>query len=198
MSALTAASILSLARTSVLAPREGAAALMRLRLPASVGWMALALMAIAAALLSHLSFATLPAEAQAFFSEAMRSPIRTALIQWIAMLVAVQLVHKVGRWRGGTGSLADAVLLVAWLQFILLLLQVVEIVVHLAVPPLGGVLSIASVVLLFWLLTNFVAELHGFRSLALTFAGIILTMLAGAFLLTALFMALFGLVSTGT
>lgn len=191
---LTARTLLGMVRSSISAPRAAAAALIGQNLPREAGWFGLALMAVGTAILTHLSFATMPEETQSFFAEAMRSPIRTALLQWAAMLVAVQLVHKVGRWRGGTGSLADSVLLVAWLQFILLVAQAVEIVVQLAVPPLGGLMSIGSLILLFWLLTNFVAELHGFRSLPLTFLGIIATMLAAAIVLALVFTLVFGLV----
>ena len=179
--------LLTMARGSILAPRAGAAMLLRMRLPPQVAWLALALMAIAAALLNHVSFAAMPADAQAFFGDAMRAPLRTALIQWAAMLVAAQLVTRVGRWRGGSGRLADAALLIAWLQFILLLVQVVQIVVQLALPALGGMLSLLAIALLFWLLTNFVAELHGFGSLPMTFLGILGTMLVTAFVLASVF-----------
>ena len=41
------------------------------------------------------------------------------------------------------------------------------------VPPLAGILALAEVALFFWLLVHFVAELHGFKSLVATFAGVL-------------------------
>lgn len=190
---LSLRNLLSMARDTIVAPRAGAAEVMQKNLPPVAGWLALALMAVASALLNHVSFAMMPIEAKDFFAEAMRSPIRTAILQWVAMLMSVQLIHKIGRMRGGTGSLADTVVLVAWLQFILLILQSAQIVVQIVIPPLGGLLSLASVVLLFWLLTNFIAELHGFRSLPAVFVGILVTLLVTALALAILFAVLLGL-----
>lgn len=189
---LTFATLLKMARDSILAPRAGAASVMALDLPPKVGWWALMLMAVGSALLTHLSIAMMPAETQAYLGGAMSSPVRTAILQWIVMLLSVQAIHKIGRWRGGKGSLPDAVILVAWLQFILLCVQVVQLVAQVILPPFAEMLGLAGLVLFFWLLTNFIAELHGFRSLALTFIGVLITLFLGAFVLALVFALLFG------
>ncbi|MFN3145271.1 MAG: hypothetical protein ACE368_08365 [Paracoccaceae bacterium] len=77
---------------------------------------------------------------------------------------------------GGGGSLDDTILLMAWMQWILVGLQVIQILALLVIPPLVGLIVLAGMGLFFWLLTNFVAELHGFRSLGRVFMIILLSM----------------------
>lgn len=189
---LTPAVLLTMVRDTIRAPREGALAIMRIGFSPAVGWMALMLMAVASTLLTHLSFAMMPAEAREFWAAAMSSPVRTAIMQWVVLLISVHAIHKIGRWRGGMGSLDQTVLLVAWLQFILLCVQIVQLVVQTLVPPMADLIGLLGLVLFFWLLTNFVATLHGFRSLALTFVGILITIFAVAMILAFIFALLFG------
>ena len=81
---------------------------------------------------------------------------------------------------GGTGSFADALLaggLAAgrscWCC------RSVQLVLHAAVAAAGRHCSGSSGLVLFlWLLTNFVAELHGFRSLLAVFGGIVARLIA--------------------
>jgi hypothetical protein len=171
---------LRLARFSVQNPRDGARRIMAMDLPMNARWAALALMAVASALLAHVVF-SMAVMSDPSLAPAIPSPLSTAVLQGGVLLVTVWLVHWVGRRRGGQGTLGNAVSLVAWLQFIMLLVQVTQIVVLLLIPPLGAMIGFAAIGLLLWLMTNFVAELHGFRSLGAVFAGIIVTLVALAF-----------------
>jgi hypothetical protein len=180
---LSLATLLQLARFTVQRPRDGARAVMRLDLPPQARWAALALMAVASALLTALSMGLLPADMRARAAEGFPSPLASAALQLGVLIVAVHAIHRIGRWRGGRGSLGDAVVVVAWLQFILLLLQVVQVVAQLLLPPVSDALGIVGIVLFYWLLTNFVAEVHGFPSLIKVFAGIVLATVVLAFAL---------------
>jgi len=168
--------LLALARLSLKRPRDGARQVIALRLPPAVGWLGLGLAAVLSTLLVHLSFAMQPADVQSFFAAAIASPLRTALLQAGFMVVAVVAVYRVGRWRGGHGSFDGALILVVWLQFLLLGLQAVQLVAYAVAPLLADLIGLATVALFFWLLTNFVAELHGFNSLGLVFVGVLATL----------------------
>ncbi|HMO06951.1 MAG TPA: YIP1 family protein, partial [Paracoccaceae bacterium] len=78
---LTIAGLLSMARDTVSAPRDGARRVLALGLPVHVAWNALALMAVGSALPTHLSYLLSPPPTQAFFAQAMSSPFRTLLLQ---------------------------------------------------------------------------------------------------------------------
>lgn len=188
---VTLAEVLALARFSVERPREGARAVLAMNLPMNARWSALMLMAVSSALLAHLGMTLLFSRAPEMLAE-LPSPLVTAAVQGVIMVLSVVLIHRIGRMRGGTGHFADALILVAWLQFILVVLQALQIVVTLVLPPLGQVVSWAAIALFFWLLTNFIAELHGFRSLGAVFLGIIGVLVGMSVALTFVLLAILG------
>jgi hypothetical protein len=51
------------------------------------------------------------------------------------------------RFFGGTGSFEEAALLVIWLQFILICVQVIQIVTLFVLPPLAGLITIIAIAL---------------------------------------------------
>ncbi len=194
---ITPAFLMRMVRETLVAPRAGAATILDFGFAPMVGWLSLLLMAVASTVLTHLSFATMPPESREMWGPAMGSPIRTAMLQWVVLLISVHAIHKVGRWRGGKGSLQGAVVLVAWLQFILLCVQIAQLITQALLPPLSDMLGILGLVLFLWLLTNFTAELHGFSSLGMTFLGIMLTLFAASVVLALIFSLLIGAPATG-
>lgn len=173
--------LLAMARDTVSDPRGGARRIMSIDLTLQERWLALLLMAVLSTLVAQLvlAFAPPPPDdptanpAQKMMQEVLSVPIPAAIAQAVALIVGTLAVHRFGQARGGTGSLADTVSLMAWLQFITLVVLVAQVVAGLVLPPLVALIGVVWVPLFFWLLTNFVAELHGFRSLGATFLGII-------------------------
>ena len=92
------------------------------------------------------------------------SPIRVVILQAIVLWLTVFLMVGVGRLFGGKGQMPKAILLVAWAEAVLLLAQAVQIALLLIAPPLSDIVGLATVGWLFWLMSSFAAELHGFRS----------------------------------
>lgn len=172
---LTLANLLQMARFTVQSPREGARMVMALNVPVEARWVALALMAVGSAMLTALSLALLPPEVMALAGPQLPRPLVSAGLQLCALVVAVHATYRIGKWRGGHGSFADALLLIVWLQFILLILQAAQLLAQVLLPPLSDLIGLAGIALFFWLMTNFVAELHGFQSLLSVFLGILAT-----------------------
>jgi hypothetical protein len=189
---LTLSGLLTLARDSVSDPRAGARRIMALDLALRDAWAALALMAVASALLTHLGFLTTPPDQRDLLAQLMASPIRTAVLQWVVMSVGAWAMFAVGAARGGRGTLPQAVSLAAWLQFVLLLLQAAQLVAGVLLPPLAGLIGLAGIALFFWLLTHFVAEMHGFRSLPAVFLGVVGTLFVLVTVMAVIFGLLFG------
>lgn len=187
-------SVLALARLSLQQPKVAARSLLNLRLPNQAIWILFAFSIIPSVLVSHIAFSFLPPEVQAIWRDAISRPIQTALQQgafWV--LVAVGL-HKLGRWGSRNGTFYETLLLVGWWQIIFFGFQIAQIVVFVLLQiyaPLGEIVGLAGLVLVFWCLTQFIVELHGFKSGWLTFLGIICAMiLAGLALLLALVIVL--------
>jgi hypothetical protein len=176
---LTMPDILALMRLTLQAPRRGARRILDMNLPINVRWLALVLVAAGSAIAAHLSIALMPPEQRDLMLSLIASPLRTALLQAGIWAMIAGAIAVGGRMRGGTGTFPDALILMVWLQFILLCVQAVQVLTGVVLPILADLIGLAGIVLVLWLLTNFVAELHGFRSLVAVFAGLV----AGAFAL---------------
>lgn len=194
---LTLPNLLALVRLTLQAPRQGARRVMDLNLPISGRWLALVLVAACSAIGTHFSIALMPPEQRDTLLALITSPLRTALLQAGIWAVIAGAIAAGGRMRGGTGTFPDALILMVWLQFILLCVQLVQVAVGLFVPVLADLIGLAGLGLLLWLLTNFVAELHGFRSLIAVFAGLIAGAFAFMFLAAVLLTMILGSPPTG-
>ena len=170
-------SILALARFTVQNPRAAARGLMAMGLPDTARWLLFGVVATASAVLTHVGFNLLPPNDSQFMADAMTSPMRTAFFQGGFLLIAGFAITVIGRWQGGKGNFGDALLLISWLQFVLLCLQAVQIVTLFVLPPVAEIIGVLGLGLSFWLLTQFIVELHGFASSWRVLFGIIAAIL---------------------
>lgn len=175
---LTLSTLLALARLTVQSPREGARAVLRLPLPGNARWLALLLLAVLSALVTQVLSLTLTPVGSEGLPALSLGPFFWVAFSVGTMVLTAALVHWIGKWRGGTGRFDDALILVVWLQSIQLVVGIVQVLLLLALPFAWDFIYLATLALFLWLLTNFVAELHGFRSLGLVFLGVILTQCA--------------------
>ncbi|OYW57501.1 MAG: hypothetical protein B7Z10_11100 [Rhodobacterales bacterium 32-66-7] len=167
--------IAALARLSVEDPRAGVRSLLAQGVPLPARTLGLVLIAVASALLLHLSFLLLPPPEDPLAGFMIQSPVRTAIVQWLFLAATVLLIFWVGRAFGGRGNLPDTLLVVVWLQVIMIAVQLAQLVALVISPPLAGLINIAGFFLFFWLFASFVAELHGFQSRWAVFGGILAT-----------------------
>lgn len=182
-----------LMQVTLLNPRRGLRTVLDLGLPMEARVAALLLMAVVSALLTQGSTALAPVEGNPLFDLLTGSPLRTALIQGAGMLLTAGLVHWLGRAWGGQGRLEDAVLAVAWLQLFMLVLQLAEMAaILILLPQLAVLVALVSIAVFPWLLTMFVAEVHGFSSPVKVFFGILLCTIGLSFVLSFLLVALLG------
>lgn len=184
--------IIALARLTLADPRRGTRALLATGVPLPARTAGLVLVSVLSALFFHLGFLILPADDDALAQFMSQSPFRTAIIQWLILAATVLCIYRIGRAFGGNGSLTDALLVVVWLQVIMLAVQLVQLVSLVLLAPLAGVVSLAGFVLFFWLLTSFIAELHGFASRWAVLAGVIGAGLLIAIALAVVLSAIYG------
>ena len=116
------------------------------------------------------------------------------------------LIHGIGRAAGGKGTLSGAQLVVGWQALVTSPLSPLtlgfatafrarpeaggDVAAPVEIPAGGGFLALLYVAISFWLMANYIAELHGFRStwgvlgalVGVTFAcGVVLVTIAGSF-----------------
>lgn len=185
---LSPASLLGLLRDTISDPAGVARRLMALRLPMAARWQLLLLVVVASVILTEVTF--LAAGAPSAMSGLGANPLLAGLLQGALLLLMVGAVDRIGRALGGTGSFEDALLLVAWLQAVMACLQFAQLVTLLLLPPLSGLIAMASLAVFFWVLTGFVATLHGFRSRLQVFLMILVTLFAFSFVAASLLMLL--------
>lgn len=105
--------------------------------------------------------------------EGMALPMPFGLfgLQISAMLVLAGAMALIGRVFGGTGTFEGALRVMVWLQGLMVVLQVIQLLLLIVLPFLAGLASIGAFFLVGWMAVGMVAGLHGFRSLGLTFLG---------------------------
>ena len=170
--------MMALARLSLENPRQGARALLAEDVPMPARTGGLLLVAVVSALLASIQGGAQSEALDPVSAFLLSGPIRAAAIQWLFLALTVVLINSVGRAFGGTGSFSDALLVVVWLQFMMLALQLVQLVAFMLSPSLAGIIGLIGLVMFFWLMSSFIAELHGFSSRGLVFVGIIAVTIA--------------------
>lgn len=171
----SAQAVLLAVRDTLADPAAAARQVMALGLTAGEAGMALAAAAITATLLTVLMQAILGPIGDPAVRDLFDRPFILAISQFSVMAMGAALMWRVGRSFGGTGTFAQALSLVAWLEAVLILLQLAEVVLILVLPSLAALVGIASLFVLFYLLTHFTAALNGFKSLIKTFFAIMLS-----------------------
>lgn len=170
-------------------PRGAARAIMALDLTMAARWMAFgAVICLSAALgtAAELLFA--------FVTKvdlgSPTPPFPMALMQAALILYGAWAMTFFGRWMGGEGSFADALILVVWLEFMLIVGQCLQLLIMVFFPLVSVLGTIALICLLFWLLIQFTAALHGFTNMAKVGALVIVIFLGSGILAGTLLMSL--------
>ncbi len=164
---MTTLSLKELAVQTLTAPRDAAEVLMGQDVGRNVLWMALVLATVLNSLLFSLSHYLFPAPMP--MAGLFDNPLLYALAQGGGLVITVFVLTWVGNMLGGKGALGDILIALVWLQFMRVLAQVLVIVLGLAVPVLAGMVSLAILILSFWILLNFINVAHRFNSLLHSF-----------------------------
>jgi hypothetical protein len=184
--------LISLAQLTLQDPRQATRALLAEDVPLPARTAGLLLVAVLSALLASLQARLGGQVLDPVSALILASPFRAAVVQWLFLGLSVILIYRVGRAFGGKGQLADALLIVVWLQLLMLALQGLQLAVSLVSPSLAGIIGLAGFALFLWLMTAFIAELHGFASRGAVFAGMLATILATGFFLGIVVILLLG------
>lgn len=158
-------------------PRKVARDVQSLPLSRGILWQMLALLLVATTFLGVIASILYPVDPEAF-GPLFVDPIITGIAQAAVAVLTVFGIYWVGRMVGGTGSFDQALLTVIWLHFVLLIVELGVIFLGAFAPGIALLLWILGMVMTFWILSHFIAEMHGFNNAGMVFVGIILTMFA--------------------
>lgn len=155
-------------------PRKVAREVLALHFPRAVLWQAFALFAVLSTLLGLIATILFPPDPQ-FAGTLLADPLRLGIVEASSLVVTVFLIYWMGRTFGGHGSFEQALLTVIWLQYVAFLMQLGVVVLALFAPGMALIFNYLAIGVSFWILSHFIAEMHGFRSTGLVFATILLT-----------------------
>ncbi|WP_424967712.1 MULTISPECIES: Yip1 family protein [unclassified Dinoroseobacter] len=191
--------VLNLVVQTIKSPQEGASTILSMGLARNVLMQLLGLVVVASVITGQLGVFAMGGGLQdgAMTGPFLMSPMIATFVQFALLIVLITSVHVIGRALGGRGSFEETLSLVIWLQFILLCLQVVQILALILFPVLGALIGLVSIVLFFWLLVNFIAVIHGFTSLGLVLVGVIISAFGILFAMS-LILAMLGLSFPGS
>jgi len=162
--------ILALAGLTLLDPKKAAATVLRMPLGRPILTEALLLVAILSVLVAAVTNAIDPPPHN-LMTQLFSNPLLATIIQAALLFLTVLSVFLIGRSFGGTGSFDDTLRVMVWLQFVSILLQAVEVPFYFLDPGLASMITFATAIFVTWLTANFIAVLHGFKSLLKVFAG---------------------------
>lgn len=183
--------ILQVLQLSLKSPKSAIRTVLDWRLSLGESALALTLMAVLSAGLMSLVIGPLPTEIDPVSAAVLTNPVYLAAVQLVGLAMISLFLFLLGRVAGGRGTLPEAVAMMAWLEALLILISVVQVVALVLLPPLGLLLVVGGMVLSVWLTTNFVAELHGFASLLLTLLGVIAAFIGAVIAMLLVFLLLF-------
>lgn len=165
--------LIRLSRDAVREPRAVAAVLLRAALPREALWLMFCLIIVSAMFFAQL-LQLLITDGSV---ELVMGPVSLGILQGMMLFGMTIAIHRLGRLFGGTGDFEGALTLVTFHQFVLMLLQIINFIALIVFPPLSLLVQVVSLALFFWLLVNFIAELHGFRNLGQVFFGVLIVTL---------------------
>jgi hypothetical protein len=175
---LDMAFLTGLVRETLARPRDAATRLLGMDVPDDGRWLAFVLVVVLSVILGQASV-LLTEESGSSGSLLIMAVFHTAVL--VALVVGVQ---GIGRMAGGKGSFPDVMLLITWLQFVMLVFQILQIVALVAAPPLFGIVTIFSLLVFLRTLTVFVQALHGFESFVRTGVAILFSFFGVAMLMS--------------
>lgn len=192
----TLGGLLSLTWATVRQPRVIARQLILLDLPVRTLWLILLTVAAISAVIGETATLLLIGQSAADADPVAVGPLAKAGIRLGGLVATVLAVHHIGRMMGGKGRFEDSLALIAWLEVVMIAVQVIQILLLVAMPGLGLVVTLAGLALTLWIFTAFVTEIHGFRNMAMVFVTIVASVLAFSFALS-LVLSLFGVTFVG-
>lgn len=187
-------SLKDLAIVTVKDPQTAARQLIAMDLDRGTLWLALFLMAVLNTLLHGLSNLLVqgPSPIPAVFD----SPAVYFFFVAGGLVLIVVTLFWAGRAFGGEARMEDIMVIIAWLQFMRVLVQIVALILLVTIPVLSAVLVLAAAIIGLWILVHFVNQAHQFDSLGKS-VGVLIVAFIGMVLGVSVLLSLIGVGAVG-
>lgn len=166
-------------QTSLRNPRRAADLIIAMNLSRDALWTALGLVAVVNTFM--LYFLVQFSEPTVLVPGYFERPITLFLLNAGLMVVYIHAMYWAGHAMGGTGALMHVLAVVVWFQALWVIAQAATILLSLAVPGLGAMVSLAVAIWGFWIFLNFLAAAlqlnsawHSLAVLVVAFVGLVI------------------------
>jgi hypothetical protein len=144
-------------------PAGIAAEIVKLRLPHTVGWMALGLVTIATVIL--IAIERMIPNRPEMVTGLGGNPFFDTVMFGALTVVFIFVLYYAGLAMGGKGTFGGTLLIMTWFQAIVLVLVAVQMLALLLFPSIVTLVSLLGFGLQLWCLVHFLNVLHDFNSL---------------------------------
>ncbi len=158
---------------SLVRPQEAARKVLGLRAPFGVLLEAALVVTCVGMILTFVALQFSPGALDPASARILSNPLIGALLQLGILAIAVLFIVHAGRFFGGNGGVDGALAVVVWLDFMMLIVQAVQIVSLVIFPPIATFLSIVAVLWVLWAAACFICELHEFKNPVVVLGGVI-------------------------
>jgi hypothetical protein len=165
--------ILALARVMLTDPRGATRAILTIPVGRAQLIEAAILVAVLAVFVSRVATLVHPPSPDDPLAGLVTSPFLMGIVQFVLLIVVAIGTFLIGRAFGGTGSFHASIQAMVWLNFVVVLIELVELPLYIFGLWIVAPVNLATMVFAIWLSVNAIAELHGFQSLMKVLAGMI-------------------------
>ncbi|KEP71769.1 hypothetical protein FGG78_06725 [Thioclava sp. BHET1] len=160
-------------------PQSVARDILALNLPMGARFLAMMIVVILTALLGTLAQIVFTQITKVDMGE-ITSPIAVVGLQAALILYGAAVLSFIGQRFGGTGRFSDAVVLISWIEFVLMIGQMIQVLLMVFFPISATIMSVLLIGLLFFLLVQFTMVLHGFENPFAVAVGVLLGFIGSA------------------
>ncbi|MEP3632858.1 MAG: Yip1 family protein [Shimia thalassica] len=176
-------------------PTQAGELLCAMNLTREQGWAALFLACILNTLAYFASITLFPVPPEAMLPM-MSTPVMVLVTLSSAMTVSVFALFWTGRMLDGKARFGDILTMIAWLQFLRVLLQLATIILMFIVPGIAYILVMAASLYGLWVLIHFLKVAHRFSSTGKAIVTLVLATL-GMTMGLSLFLSVMGVAAIG-
>jgi hypothetical protein len=182
---MTPNGILSLIWETILNPASAARTVLSFRVSRENLWLAVLLATVLSGLVGGLSQMVVPntpmiietVEGPVAFNLTPSSPMMQGLFVGASLVMMVFALYFTGRALGGQGTFPGSLALMAWLQLVMVAMQIATLVLIFVAPVVAALLVFVSLVVFVRSMVVFVNELHGFQSIGRAIVTVLLAFL---------------------
>ena len=182
---MTPNGILSLIWETILNPASAARTILSFRVSRENLWLAVLLATVLSGLVGGLSQMVVPStpmiietvEGPVALNLTPSSPMMQGLFVGASLVMMVFALYFAGRALGGQGTFPGSLALMAWLQVVMVAMQIATLVLIFVAPVVAALLVFVSLVVFVRSMVVFVNELHGFQSIGRAIVTVLLAFL---------------------